>query len=287
MIRPAREAGSAHLALGMVIAALLIGVIGFLFWQNVLNKPAASEVVSYAECVKSQESKILESYPERCVTKVGKSFTNPDQKAAKPQAISTKKFCAPLEKLCFEHPTSWTVTSEAVNQQDNGISERFVVADESGKPWLRLETGLSGVGGSCGNEDGSYAKILKTHTSGIAGSYLVNAGSEQFSDPAAYAVGMITYNGTSKKWTMSMNLNTSKATHAIAKIDVCEVGLAVLNGKNAKFDPSVDSVGAVTFGYYHGSKDDPTYATEAEAAAALSSAGATKAYDILQSARYQ
>ncbi len=286
MSKPLREQGSVHLALFAVIGVIIVGAIGVLFWSNFINKASTENIASYAECMKSEGSITQETYPETCVTKSGKSFTNPNQKADAPKAAALKEFCAPIEKLCFSYPENWTVKSEAVSQEASGLEERFIISDDNAKSWLRLETGMSGLGGACGNEDGSFVKILKTHTSDIAGKYLVNEGAEQYNDPAAYAVGLIRYDATEKKWSTDMTLNTSKPTHAIGKIDTCDVGLAVVNGKNAKLDPEYGSIGALSFRYYPG-ESYPVYTSESDASSALNAENASKAYAILQSAHYK
>ena len=241
------QSGGIYLITTLLIVVILLGGLGFLFWQNFINKPVVT-VNNYVACIKSAGSSVQESYPEVCVTSDGKRFTNPDQKVTQPTTAATKSFCTPIEKLCFDYPEDWNVKSESVNQENNGVTERFVINDDTGKPWLRLQTGMSGVGGACGNEDGSYIKVLKTHTSGVSGKYLVVEGTEQYYDDTAYAVGLISYNGTSKKWSIDMKLNNSKATHSIGKIDVCDAGFGVLSGRNAKIDTASSSIGALSFG---------------------------------------
>lgn len=280
------QSGSAHIIILSIISILVIGVIGFLFWKNFVgtgpDKPSA-EVGSYSECVKTKGSIIQESFPEVCVVN-GKSFTNTSQSVAS----QPKSYCAPIEKICFDYPSEWSLKSAQVSQENDGIAERIVVSDQDGKPWLKLETGLTGVGGACGNDDGSYVKILRTHTTNIQGDYLVGEASAPYADNVAYAVGWAVYSGTNKSWAVDMELSTAKATHSVAKIDACDTGLGIINGKNAKIDPSLDGKGALTFKYYLGSgATSPVYASEAEASAALMSPGAMQAYDILKSAHYE
>ncbi|MDB5176854.1 MAG: hypothetical protein JWN75_522 [Candidatus Saccharibacteria bacterium] len=279
-----KQSGSAHVIVIIVLAAALIGAIGFLFWQNIINKsPVAATVSQYADCVKSEGSVLQETYPETCVTKAGQRFVNPDQKA---NAVTPKKYCTPIEKLCFDYPNDWSVASEKVNADTDGVAERFVISDQTGKSWLRLETGMGGLGGTCSNEDKSYTNILKTHTTSVKGSYLVNDTAKDYMVDTAYALSWITYSGTNKNWTMDMELNNSKTAQAVGKVDPCDIGLGVINGKNIKAGGSA-TAGAVAFKYYKGNDINVTYATEASATAALSAPEAAKAYDILQSARYE
>ena len=251
------ESGSAHVVIIAVLAVALIGALGTLFWQNVTNKPKDTE------------------------TKVVTSASPTPSKAP-----STKTYCAPVEKLCFDYPSAWKVSSEPVDAESDGMVESIRVSDEKGQAWLHLETGLTGVGGACGNDDNSYTKVLSTHSTAIGGSYLVNEGTSQWNSNEAYVASWATYSGTRKNWTIDMELNTAKAVQSIGKIDPCDVGLGIVNGKNAKAE-GMSSPGPFVFKYDVGSNTNKTYATESEAAAALAADGATKAFAVLQSARYE
>ena len=279
------QSGSAHVIIIAILTVVLVGALGVLLWQNVINKPAAT-VNSYAECVKSAGSMLQESYPEVCVTSDGKRFTNPEQKVAEVDKVTTKTYCAPLEKLCFDYPSDWTVKADDMTDKE-GIAEHVVVSDEAGQAWLLLQTGMSGLGGACGNEDNSYTKILQTHTTAVTGNYLVSEATQDFMTDTAYAVSWVTYNGTSKQWTADMELNNTKIVQGIGKIDPCAMGVGVINGKNALWSSAATSPGALEFKYYTGADTDATYGTETAAAAVLNSASAKKAYAILQSAYYK
>jgi hypothetical protein len=277
------QSGSTHVVIIVALAVVLVGALGFLFWQNFINKPPVTENIStYAECAKAEGSVIQESYPETCVTKGGQRFTNTTQAAS---IAPLKNYCSPVEKLCFDYPNDWTVKSEVVDGDTDGVAERIVVSDQTGKSWLRLQTGMGGLGGMCSNEDKSYSNILKTHTTKVTGSYLVNQVAKDYMVDTAYALSWITYSGTNKNWTIDMELNNSKTAQAVGKVDPCDIGLGVINGKNAKASGST-TAGAVAFKYYTGKDADTTYSTEAAATAALATPEATKAYTIVESARY-
>lgn len=251
------ESGSVHVVIITILAIALVGAVGTLFWQNVINKPKDSE------------------------TKVATS-TSPTPSPTP----STKTYCAPVEKLCFDYPSAWKVSTESVDAESDGMTESVRIADEKGQSWLHLQTGLTGVGGACGNDDNSYTKVFSTHSTAIEGSYLVTEGTAQWNSDTVYAASWMTYSGTLKNWTIRMELNTAKAVQSIAKIDPCDVGLGVINGKNAKAE-SMSSPGPFVFKYDAGANTNKTYANEAEATAALSTADAKKAFAILQSTRYE
>ncbi|MEK7076340.1 MAG: hypothetical protein AAB941_01625 [Patescibacteria group bacterium] len=69
-----------YLIHGLPIIILLLvlgaGAYGAMwYWGN----QQQSAIYTFEECVKAKDSKMLETYPEQCVTSDGKSFPNPDQ----------------------------------------------------------------------------------------------------------------------------------------------------------------------------------------------------------------
>jgi len=66
-----------------LVILLLLGTgayAGIWYWGN----QQQSGVYTFEECVKAKDSKMLETYPEQCVTSDGKTFPNPDQTASEP-----------------------------------------------------------------------------------------------------------------------------------------------------------------------------------------------------------
>lgn len=253
------EAGSAHVVIVAMLTIALIGALGFIFWQNIINKPTNDS------------------------TTAATKTTSPS-----PSVAVLKSFCAPLEKLCFDYPSNWTVKSESVNPDKDSVAEKIFVQNEAGKSLLELQTGMSGIGGTCGsNDDGSYVKIVQTHTTAVTGSYLVDKVAEKYVSTTAYAVSSLSYDGTTKDWTVSMDLNSNKSVQTVGKIDPCDVGLGVLNGKHAAWSSSTTEPGGVVFEQYNEGNTMPRYGSEAEAMAVLNSSDGKKAYAVLQSARYE
>jgi hypothetical protein len=249
------QSGSTHMIIIAVLASVLIGALGFMFWQNIINKP----------------------------TEVATANTPSSSVSTTP---ALKSYCTPLEKLCFDYANNWTYKADKVDGAVDGVSEIITISDADGKTWLRLQAGLDGIGGTCGNDDNSYSKILKTHTTDITGAYLVSDATKDYVVDTVYAINWITYSGANKNWTIDMELNNSKAAPTVGKIDVCDLGLGVFAGKNIKLADS-HGAGATSFKYYSNNSTDSTYATEAAAAAALETPEAKKAYAILQSAHYE
>lgn len=259
------ELGSAHVILVSGLIVALIGALGFIFWQNIINKPKTADIHSSAMSPQPSKS----------------------------PAVALKTLCTPKEKICFDYPSNWSADLTELDVDNTSVAERVLVSDDSGKQWLKLETGMSGLGGACGgdgSEDGSYVKILQTHTTAITGSYLVGTytGASSRESDTAYAVGSLSYNGTAKNWTVDMELNNAKVVENVGKISPCsDAFYYILKGKNAAWSSSSKEPGAVVFKYNTGSSKTETYATEADASAVLQSANGKKAYAILQSAHYE
>jgi hypothetical protein len=197
-------------------------------------------------------------------------------------ALPTKNYCTPSEKLCFDYPSDWAVKATQFDPQQEGKSEEVAISDQTGKKWLNLQAGLTGVGGTCGEEPGSLTKILKTYTTKVQGSYLVSEASKEYVQSTAYAVSFISFNG--EKWSQTFELNNSKTVTKPGTIGMCDTGLAVINGKNADSGLGDGKHGAFSFTNHF---SDDTYDTEATATAASETPEATKAYEILRSVHYE
>src|SRR5690242_19880138 len=91
--------------LWIVVTFLLLGVSGFLAYQNWQLRQMINAPTSYQECVDAPGSLIQESYPATCVTKAGARFTQPlndeeKQKRILPSDSPSMKACTLEAKLC-------------------------------------------------------------------------------------------------------------------------------------------------------------------------------------------
>lgn len=134
MISARSQDGSAHVIIIVVLVLALMGALSWIFWQN-FSKDKDTQPTSYKECVKATNSKIQESYPEVCVTKEGKRFTNPSQK------VSSKDLDQKLitessndifpKKIVFSYPEGWKFSSEMTkNKVYNYGSGDFVEGNQ-------------------------------------------------------------------------------------------------------------------------------------------------------------
>lgn len=76
-----------------LLAVIVVLLIGTAFLAKSMSD--SGHVLTYEDCTKQSGSRIQESYPEVCVSKDGKRFTNPDQKAGCTRAgyISNPENC--------------------------------------------------------------------------------------------------------------------------------------------------------------------------------------------------
>jgi hypothetical protein len=243
------EQGSIHLVITILIAVALLAGVGYVAWN--------------------------------AVSKHSQSSTTP---VTASEAVITKSYCTPIEKICFDYPDGWQVALVTSHSpQSDGAVERVSIANKAGIKQLELTTGATGVGGTCGDDGaGSIARVLKTQPTKITGSYLANAETKDYFLPTVYAVSLISYNANDKTWTTRMELNNSKSIVPAGTIGYCDAGIGMINGKNATVG---DTKGDIMFAEAS-TIEQKTYNTEAAAKAAVSSPDADQAYAILSSAHY-
>ena len=119
------ESGSAHLVLVIILVLIILGLLGFVFWQNVLHKKVSSTTPSASTSKSTQPS----------VT----------------SAISWKTFSDKLYGISFQYPSTWKV--KVLNEQPlvNALPNLNVeVTNSDGDKIGQLETTFQG-GQTCDN----------------------------------------------------------------------------------------------------------------------------------------
>lgn len=98
------------------------------------SNETVSSINSFADCV-SQGNPIQESYPERCITADGKTFTNPEQQAQEPIASDVAESSCEDDETMFQdktfgaqfcYPTDWgtaSVMDAKIDAGDTGHRE--------------------------------------------------------------------------------------------------------------------------------------------------------------------
>lgn len=134
-----------------LVALFIMGTIGFFMW---IVLRAERQISTYAECVQSKSSKILESYPQICMSAGGKRFVQPlsdeelektlpppspieQSEEFKTASTSARTYTSSGQEFSFMLPAGWIVTQVETNAQfDRVIAKALDVskADET-KPY--------------------------------------------------------------------------------------------------------------------------------------------------------
>lgn len=274
-----REQGSAlQISIVIALVVLILGALGFLLWQNLSKAGQGStSVTTYAECVAAEGSIIQESYPERCVTIDGKSFTNPDQQATAPDP--TEQYCAPNEKLCFDHTAKWSVSSLGVGNTLAGELGDALVISNGGQVALKLYSGIGGIGGVC-EDDAKYSVEVLQSTPIVALSGFDN---DYSLDTLRIARVIVRDEGG---YIPTLYVTGNEEYTKVGTIQACGLGFSqFITGRYARFAADSDGVGAFTIGY-DGDTSSKRYASVDEAKKAYDTTDYVEAFAILLSLRY-
>lgn len=144
----------------LFVTAVVMGVLLLIVFQLQQKQ----EISSFAECKNNKDSVIQESYPEVCVTKSGKHFTNPDQ-SVEPQVElpnSWKSYSNTRYNYRVLYPKEWEIeetyqleTRPSITFYSNEpLHEGSEIDRVSGE--IKIETLYRGYG----NQDKSLKRIL-------------------------------------------------------------------------------------------------------------------------------
>jgi hypothetical protein len=272
-----RQSGHAVLIVSVVIiVVVLIGLLGWMFWQN-LSKANGSSVTNYDQCVAVPSSKILETYPEQCVTSDGRSFTGPIET----NTVTEKTYCTEAEKLCFEYRDDWTIETFAIEGAEPGsLTDLIEVTSPDATIKLTLESGIGGLGGSCPDEN----KVAVTVLDATPAASMTGFEDEYSIDTLQVARVYYPIDG---KYVTSLYITDSAEYATPGTLSACGIGFSqFINGRNAVLSPDFEGSGAFRFGLF-GSSAGPTYDTEAQVKAAFESDTYTQAASLLASLHYE
>lgn len=166
MNRNTDQSGSAFVIIVIVVAVAIIGAVGFVFWQKFIDKPAVkTSPATYAECAASKDSKILETYPEQCVTADGKSFPHPNQTAQTHEVdlanVATNELDGRV--MTLHYPDGWKVTVKETGDKANG-TDAYVrntkLTSPSGNVVINFDIMKGGgLGGWCEPSDVTVTRL--------------------------------------------------------------------------------------------------------------------------------
>lgn len=260
----------------VVLAVAILAVLGWLFWQNFVNKPSSSATITnFEECKAASGSKILETFPEQCVTADGRTFTGPTE------TDELLTYCTEAEKLCFEYPKSWEVNKlDNPNAEPGSKTDLIEIKAPDDEMILSLETGFGGLGGSCPDESKVSVRVLEATPAASLSGY-----ADQYNTDMPY-VARVAY-PQEGKFRAALYLTTSAEYSTAGTIEACGIGFsAFIQGRNSVLSPDFDGAGAFTFGNT-GQVGTATYNSLDDAIAAFDTPVYTQGASILASSHYE
>ena len=283
-----RQSGHTLLIIVIVVMSLaILGLLGFVFWQNFVNKPASgSNVTNYTECKAATNSKILETFPEQCVTSDGRTFVGPTTSTTEETKLAS--YCTKAEKLCFDYPSDWKVETVVVDTAEPGASfDKLKISSPDGAMVLQLQTGISGLGGTCPEEVQTSVYVLdSTPIAGLTG-YKTDYRQDQA------VVSRTVYKVEEEKFVAALYVTAAPDYAKSGTIQACGIGFSqFLDGKNSVVSSDYDSAGAMSIGYtgidfYSGESQATIYSSVDSAKAAYKTDTYVQAAAILSSLRYE
>jgi len=125
-----KQTGSAHVVIIVILAVAVLGLLGFVFWQNFIVKDDQSDTV------KTQDSLQQEVEP------------------------STKEFQSRDHNITFKYPADWSVVEDvSADNTSEWYATRVDILNSEGKIVATLSTGGQ-IGGACSDD----APLIPTFT---------------------------------------------------------------------------------------------------------------------------
>lgn len=201
-------------AVEALLILVIVGLIGFTGWFVINSQKETSKTID-----QTNKSALVNNQ--------------------KPAPKTTREYCAPLEKLCFNQPKDWTVSykTDSVDADFGPPIENAVLSDPAGKNTLKFTSGIMGVGGVCLPEDSSPQTIVEVKKTGLI------AKNSDGNDQPLYAVKAVINQGND--FTANAFLTAATDWTKVGTINDCGFGLAYLvPGKNNGITGSNGSVNA-------------------------------------------
>lgn len=236
-----RQSGNGLLIVIISVAVVVVLVVlGFIFWQNFIKSGSTSVISSYEDCKKAPESRILETYPEQCVTIDGQTFTGPVI-----NEVSTLTYCSTAEKLCFEYRDDWKLeTLTPPTTEPGALVDNLRITSPDDSFGLLLTSGISGLGGTCPEEFRKDVYILASMPITTLTGY-----QDEYNQDSA-EVTRVVYQNEAGKYIAALYVTTSPDYAKPGTLKTCGTGFSqYVNGKNSKLSADFDGAGAFRFGY--------------------------------------
>jgi len=116
------QSGSAHLIVVILLVLALIGALGFVYYQNFIQKKA--------------------------------SDTSTTDTTGTGSTITYKTYTDSLYNATFQYPDNWSVGTLTVSSFDPSYNRILDIKNDNTIIVATLDLGVSGIGGTCANENG-------------------------------------------------------------------------------------------------------------------------------------
>lgn len=133
MVNKTSQKGSAHVIIVVILVVALLGALGFVFWQNFIQKDTETKPVT-------------------------QSNTHKDV----PKQVTYKTYQTDKHPISFKYPDSWTVKNEKADDQYS--FSRSVDVVTSADDVVSFSVGGQGLGGTCGGNPPTRSTIDVTST---------------------------------------------------------------------------------------------------------------------------
>ncbi len=189
------QSGSALVIISAIIVVVIVGGLGLVLWQKLHQKSESvvSVPTNFEECRTSPRSKLLETYPEKCVTKDGVSFTNTTQVPVTLDADLTEIATNSLDNrmMTLHYPSDWkasVVETGSAASEGEAFAHNTKIISPSSKFTIDFTIMKNGqYGGACDPDNViitklqtkslqsapklRYAEVIMHHTFGTSDYY--------------------------------------------------------------------------------------------------------------------
>ncbi|MDK2899368.1 MAG: hypothetical protein PWQ10_555 [Patescibacteria group bacterium] len=141
-----KQSGSVHLIIIVALIIGLLGLLGFVFWQNFIQDKAETTM-------SKQES-----------SDNAKSSSESKEDVSKNEVELTEIAADDLTgtNLALKYPASWHITHTDFEPIDTVVSKSYYISSPDGKVNIKFIVSNAEFGGTCGKEDGDELQYIKT-----------------------------------------------------------------------------------------------------------------------------
>jgi hypothetical protein len=139
-MRQKKQSGSAHLTIIIILVIALVGLLGFVYWQNFM------------------QPKTIEAE--------NNTATNTSNLMADGTVLLSKSITETVTgaNLTLSYPNDWILTSsKSLNPDQESLNERIYITSPDTNVKVSLWSGISGVGGTCDPESAGTFSSVKTY----------------------------------------------------------------------------------------------------------------------------